>query len=71
MDDVARAVAEDREVLVLALDGEAARPPFLQAIELFVPEYQQRGRCIRLPPTVPMLRICGVPTPSAAVVSAG
>ena len=38
MDDVARAVAEDRVELVLAIDGEAARAALLQAVELLVPE---------------------------------
>ena len=46
-------------------------PPFFRQLNSSLREYQQRGRCMMLPPTVPMLRICGVPTPSAAVVSAG
>ena len=46
-------------------------PPFFRQLNSSLRKYQQRGRCIRLPPTVPMLRICGVPTSSAAVASAG
>ena len=46
-------------------------PPFLRQLNSSLRKYQQRGRCTMLPPTVPMLRICGVPTPSAAVTSAG
>ena len=38
MDDVTGAVAEDRVVLVLALDGEAPRAALLQAVELLVAE---------------------------------
>ena len=38
MHDVARAVAEDRVILVLAIDGEAARAALLQAVELLVAE---------------------------------
>src|SRR6478672_9350366 len=34
-------------------------------------KYQQRLRWHRLPPSVPMLRICGPPMSPAAVVSAG
>ena len=46
-------------------------PPFFRQWNSSLRKYQQRGRCMMLPPTVAMLRICGVPTPSAAVVSAG
>ena len=46
-------------------------PPFFRQLNSSLRKYQQRGRCMMLPPTVPMLRICGVPTPSAAVTSAG
>ena len=33
--------------------------------------YQHRGRWLRFPPTVPALRICGVPTSPAAATTAG
>ena len=46
-------------------------PPFFRQWNSSLRKYQHRGRCIRLPPTVPMLRICGVPTLPAASVSAG
>ena len=41
-------------------------PPFLRQGNSSLRKYQQRGRCMRLPPTVPTLRICGVPTSPAA-----
>ncbi len=46
-------------------------PPFLRHANSSLRKYQHRGRWLRLPPTVPTLRICGVPTSSAACASAG
>ena len=54
-----RGFLEDGGVLVLAVAGEA----LVAALEpaLVSPrKYQQRLRCIRLPPTVAMARSCGV-----------
>ena len=68
MDDVAGAVAEDGVILVLPVHCEARRAPFFRQGNSSLRKYQHRGRWLRLPPTVPTLRICGVPTSPAASV---
>src|SRR6266705_6533051 len=48
-----------------------SEPPFFKQTASSKRKYQQRGRWQRLPPTVPRLRICGVPTECAASARPG
>ena len=54
----------------MTIDDLVNHPAVRQLNSSFL-KYQQRGRCIRLPPTVAAFRIWGVPTDSAAVAIAG
>src|SRR5690242_20912065 len=66
MDDRAHTIVEDRVIIVFAILSEAVRAAFFAAMKSSERKYQQRGRCTRLPPTVAMLRICGVAIRDAA-----
>src|SRR5439155_876597 len=46
-------------------------PPFSQQSKYGCRKYQQRGRCNRFPPSVAMLRNCGVAATAAASASRG
>ena len=72
LDEIGRAVvAQDGVITVVALRHQRLTAGILASSPKPLRKYQQRGRWQRLPPTVPMLRICGLVASSAALTEPG
>ena len=69
-DEIRRSAAENRVIAILAIGDQALAVLHGEQAEA-LRKYQQRGRWQRSPPTVPMLRICGLVTPRAGFGSDG